>query len=213
VSSKKDKKLLDEVKDVLRLKHYSIHTERSYCDWIKKFVLFHKMTSRLDLVAGEQKIEQFLTDLAVHKNIAPATQNQAMNALVFLYKKVLKVPLNEEINAVRATKKTNMPVVLTREEVSQILTVMEGVPQLIAKILYGSGLRVMEAVRIRVQDIDYSMKHICVRSGKGAKDRITTFSGTIIPLLDNHLAKVKALHEQDLAQGYGAVYLPYALSP
>ncbi len=212
MSSKKDKKLLDEVKDVLRLKHYSIHTERSYCDWIKKFVLFHKMTSRLDLVDGEQKIEQFLTDLAVHKNIAPATQNQAMNALVFLYKKVLKVPLNEEINAVRATKKTNMPVVLTREEVSQILTVMEGVPQLIAKILYGSGLRVMEAVRIRVQDIDYSMKHICVRSGKGAKDRITTFSGTIIPLLDNHLAKVKALHEQDLAQGYGAVYLPYALS-
>ena len=207
----KEKRLLDEVRDVMRAKHYSIHTERSYCDWIKKFVLFHKMTSRLDLAHGEQKIEQFLTDLAVHKKIAPATQNQAMNALVFLYKKVLKVSLYEEINAVRATKRTNVPVVLTREEVSRILTVMEGVPQLIAKILYGSGLRVMEAVRIRVQDIDYSMKHICVRSGKGAKDRITTFPGTIIPLLDNHLAKVKALHEQDLAQGYGAVYLPYAL--
>lgn len=212
MSSKKEKKLLDEVRDVLRVKHYSIHTERSYCDWIKKFVLFHKMTSRLDLADGEQKIEQFLTDLAVRKNIAPATQNQAMNALVFLYKKVLKVPLDAEINAVRATKKTNIPVVMTREEVGQVLTVMDGVPQLIAKILYGSGLRVMEAVRIRVQDIDYNMKHICVRSGKGAKDRITTFSGTLIPFLDNHLAKVKALHEQDLAQGYGAVYLPYALS-
>lgn len=212
MSNEKDKKLLDEVKDVLRLKHYSIHTERSYCDWIKKFVLFHKMTSRQDLVDGEKKIEQFLTHLAVNKNIAPATQNQAMNALVFLYKKVLKVPLDDEINAVRAAKKMNIPVVMTREEVRQVITVMEGVPQLIVKILYGSGLRIMEAVRIRVQDIDYSMKQICVRSGKGAKDRITTFSEKIIPFLDNHLAKVKALHEQDLAGGYGAVYLPYALS-
>jgi integron integrase len=212
MSSEKEKKLLDEVRDVLRLKHYSIHTERSYCDWIKKYVLFHHMTSRQDLVNGEQKIEQFLTHLAVNKNIAPATQNQAMNALVFLYKKVLKVPLNDEINAVRAAKKLNIPVVMTREEVRQVITVMEGVPQLIVKILYGSGLRIMEAVRIRVQDVDYSMKQICVRSGKGGKDRITTFSETIIPFLDNHLAKVKTLHEQDLAEGYGAVYLPYALS-
>jgi integron integrase len=212
MSSEKEKKLLDEVRDVLRLKHYSIHTERSYCDWIKKYVLFHHMTSRQDLVNGEQKIEQFLTHLAVNKNIAPATQNQAMNALVFLYKKVLKVPLNDEINAVRAAKKLNIPVVMTREEVRQVITVMEGVPQLIVKILYGSGLRIMEAVRVRVQDVDYSMKQICVRSGKGGKDRITTFSETIIPFLDNHLAKVKTLHEQDLAEGYGAVYLPYALS-
>lgn len=212
MSSEKEKMLLDEVKDVMRLKHYSIHTERSYCDWIKKFVLFHKMTSRQDLNNGEQKIEQYLTYLAVKRNIAPATQNQAMNALVFLYKKVLKIPLNEEINAVRASKKSNIPVVMTREEVRQVVTSMEGVPQLIAKILYGSGLRIMEAVRIRVQDVDYNMKQICVRSGKGAKDRITTFPETIIPLLDNHLTKVKALHEQDLARGYGAVYLPYALS-
>jgi integron integrase len=212
MSSEKEKKLLDQVRDVLRLKHYSIHTERSYCDWIKKYVLFHHMTSRHDLENGEQKIEQFLTHLAVNKNIAPATQNQAMNALVFLYKKVLKVPLNDEINAVRAAKKLNIPVVMTREEVRQVITVMEGVPQLIVKILYGSGLRIMEAVRIRVQDVDYSMKQICVRSGKGGKDRITTFSETIIPFLDNHLAKVKTLHEQDLAEGYGAVYLPYALS-
>ena len=204
--------LLDEVKNVLRLKHYSIHTERSYCDWIKKYILFHKMSSRHDLANGEQKIEQFLTFLAVKKNIAPATQNQAMNALVFLYKQVLKIPLDKEINAVRAKRRITIPVVMTREEVRQVITVMEGVSQLIVKILYGSGLRVMEAVRIRVQDIDYQMKHINVRSGKGAKDRITTFSETIIPLLDNHFAKVKTLHEQDLALGYGAVYLPYALS-
>ncbi len=211
MSREKDKKLLDEVRDVMRLKHYSIHTERSYCDWIKKFVIFHKMTSRKDLTNGEEKIERYLTYLAVERNIAPATQNQAMNALVFLYKRVLKVPLNEEINAVRASKKVNIPVVMTREEVRQVVAVMEGVPQLIVKILYGSGLRVMEAVRIRVQDVDYGMKQICVRSGKGAKDRITTFPESIIPLLDNHLAKVKVTHEQDLAQGYGAVYLPYAL--
>ncbi len=212
MSMKKDKRLLDEVRDVMRLKHYSIHTERSYCDWIKRFVAYHKMSSRLDLKDGEQKIEQFLTHLAVKTNIAPATQNQAMNALVFLYKRVLKIPLTEEINAVRAPKRINIPVVMTRDEVRQVITLMEGVPQLIVKILYGSGLRVMETVRLRVQDIDYSMKQICVRSGKGAKDRITTFPESIIPLLENHLAKVKIVHAQDIAEGCGAVYLPYALA-
>jgi integron integrase len=212
VSIKINKKLLDEVKDVMRLKHYSIHTERSYCDWIKRFVMYHKMSSRQDLKGGEQKIESFLTYLAVETNIAPATQNQAMNALIFLYKKVLKISLTEEINAVRAPKKINIPVVMTRDEVRQVITVMEGVPQLIVKILYGSGLRIMETVRLRVQDIDYRMKQICVRSGKGVKDRITTFPETIIPLLENHLAKVKTVHEQDLALGHGCVYLPYGLA-
>ncbi len=212
MSTKKDEMLLDEVRDVMRLKHYSIHTERSYCDWIKRYVTYHKMSSRHDLENGEKKIEQFLTHLAVKTNIAPATQNQAMNALVFLYKKVLKVPLTEEINAVRAPKKINIPVVMTRDEVRQVITIMEGVPQLIVKILYGSGLRIMETVRLRIQDIDYRMKQISVRSGKGAKDRITTFPESIIPLLENHLAKVKIVHEQDIAQGHGAVYLPYALA-
>jgi len=206
------KKLLEEVKDVMRLKHYSVHTERSYCDWIKRYVTYHKMSSRQGLKGGEQKIEQFLTYLAVETNIAPATQNQAMNALVFLYKKVLKIPLTEEINAIRAPKKCNIPVVMTRDEVRRVITIMEGVPQLIVKILYGSGLRIMETVRLRLQDIDYSMKQICVRSGKGEKDRITTFPESIIPLLENHLAKVKTVHEQDLDKGYGAVYLPYALA-
>ena len=212
MSTKKDKMLLDEVRDVMRLKHYSIHTERSYREWIKRFVKYHSMSSRDDLKDGEQKIEQFLTYLAVETDIAPATQNQAMNALVFLYKKVLKIPLTEEINAVRAPKKINIPVVMTRDEVRQVITIMEGVPQIIVKILYGSGLRIMEAVRLRVQDIDYRMKQICVRSGKGSKDRITTFPESIIPLLENHLAKVEIVHEKDLSQGCGAVYLPYALA-
>ena len=212
MSSENDNRLLDQVRDVMRLKHYSIHTERAYCDWIKRYVLFHGMTSREDLADGENKIEQFLTHLAIEKNIAPATQNQAVNALVFLYKKVLKTSLDQEINAVRASKKINIPVVLVREEVRGILDIMEGTPQLIVKILYGCGLRVTEAVRLRVQDIDYERKQLSVRSGKGAKDRFTTFPDSIIPLLENHLAKVKMVHQSDLEKGYGSVYLPYALA-
>jgi len=120
---------------------------------------------------GEAKIEAFLTDLAITQNVAPATQNQAMNALVFLYKKVLEQPLDEKINAVRADKKVNLPVVLTREEVTQIIPLLEGANQLIVRLLYGSGLRIAEALRLRVKDVDFAMKHVTVRSGKGAKDR------------------------------------------
>jgi len=212
MSSYKEKKLIDEVRDVMRLKHYSIHTERTYIDWIRRYIKYHRMTNRNDLNDGEHKIEQFLTHLAVDRDIAPSTQNQAMNALVFLYKKVLKTPLDKEINAVRAKKKVTVPVVMTREEVRQVIKFMEGTPQLIVKLLYGSGLRVMEAVRLRVKDIDYKMKQLIVRSGKGGKDRITTFPELIIPLLENHLGKVGIIHQQDLSQGLGEVYLPYALA-
>ncbi len=196
----------------MRLRHYSIHTERAYCDWIKRFVRYHGMKDREDLQGGETKIEAFLTHLALELGVAPATQNQAMNALVFLYKKVLKQPLDEEINAIRAPKKINVPVVMSREEVAQVITLIEGVPQLVVKLLYGSGLRIMEAVRLRIQDIDYAFKQLTVRSGKGAKDRLTTFPASLIPSLEQHLAKVRLIHEQDLAQGYGEVYLPYALA-
>lgn len=203
--------MLDEVRDVLRLMHYSIHTERTYCEWIRRFIRFHKMTSREDLSDGEKKIEIFLTHLAVQGNVAPATQNLAMNALVFLYKKVLKWDLDEAIDAVRASKKLNTPGVMTREETSRVLSFMIGLPQLVAKILYGSGLRISEAIRLRVQDFDYNLKTLTVRSGKGNKDRVTTFPGSIIPFLDDHLAKVKAIHLDDLAKGFGEVYLPHAL--
>ncbi len=212
MSSSKEKRLLDQVREIMRLHHYSIHTERTYTDWIKRYVQYHRMNSREDLQDGERKIEQFLTHLAVECHVAPSTQNQAMNALVFFYKKVLKTPLGGEINAVRAKKKMNIPVVLTRDEVRQIIHLLQGPSQLIVKLLYGSGLRITEAVRLRVKDIDYQMKHITVRSGKGAKDRVTTFPESIIPLLENHLAKVKILHEQDLAHGYGEVFLPYSLA-
>jgi len=212
MSNKKEKKLLDEVRDIMRLHHYSIHTERTYIEWIKRYVQYHHMQTREDLQHGEEKVEEFLTHLAVNRDVSPSTQNQAMNALVFLYKKVLKTPMEKEINAVRATKKLNVPVVLTREEVRQIIGLLQGVPQLIVKLLYGSGLRISEAVRLRVQDIDYRMKSLTVRSGKGAKDRVTTFPESLVPLLQNHLEKVKLLHEQDLARGYGEVFLPNALA-
>ncbi len=205
-------KLLDQARQVLRVQHYSIHTERSYVDWIVRFVRFHKMRSRVDLLPAEPKIEAFLTDLAVHGNVAASTRNQAMNALVFLYKRVLDHTLDGRIDAVRADKKVNVPVVMTREEVAAVLSLMDGTPQLVAKLLYGSGLRIMEAVRLRVQDIDYQMKQLTVRAGKGDKDRFTTFPATLTPLLQNHLAGVKTLHQQDLSHGHGAVYLPHALA-
>ena len=209
---KKERKLLDEVRDIMRLHHYSIHTERTYCGWIKRYIQYHSMTSREELINGEAKIEAFLTHLAVDKALSPSTQNQAMNALVFLHKHVLKRPLDGNINAVRARKKVNIPVVMTREEVARVITLMEGTPQLVAKLLYGSGLRITEALRLRMQDIDYELKHITVRSGKGAKDRITTFPVSVIPLLQNHLSRVRVIHKQDLTQGYGEVYMPYALA-
>ncbi len=170
------------------------------------------MKSREDLSNGEKKIEAFLTDLAVQRNVSASTQNQAMNALVFLYKRVLKLPLDDEINAVRAKKKVNVPVVMTREETARVIALTTGTPQLLVKLMYGSGVRISEAIRLRVQDIDYEMKTITIRSGKGAKDRITTLPSSIIPFLRDHLTKVKSIHENDLAKGYGEVHMPYALA-
>ncbi len=212
MSTEKEKTLLDEVRRIIRLKGYSIRTEKSYCDWIRRYAKYHNLKNKGDFVDGAKKVEQFLTHLALEENVAPSTQNQAMNALVFLYKQVLKQPLEEEINAVRAARKINLPTVLTRKEVSRIIAHIDGTPQIIVKLMYGSGLRIMEAVRLRVKDIDYDMKQLTVRSGKGAKDRYTTFPASIMPLLQNHLVKVKALHEDDLAAGNGEVYLPYALA-
>jgi site-specific recombinase XerD len=210
-TSSQPPKLLDQVRQVLRLHHYSIHTERAYLEWIVRYIRFHRRRSRDDLFPPEPDIEAFLTDLAVNKHVAAATQNQAMKALVFLYKRVLNQVMDGRIDAVRAAKKINVPVVMTREEVATILSLLDGTAQLVAKLLYGSGLRIMEAVRLRIKDIDFQMKPLTVRSGKGDKDRFTTFPATLTPLLQNHLAGVRTLHQQDLAQGHGEVYLPHAL--
>ncbi len=213
MSNPKPTSLLDEIRRVMRLKHYSIHTERTYCDWIKQFIRFHRIVHKDELsVKAEAKVEGFLSYLAINRKVAPSTQNQAMNALVFLYKKVLDQPLEKRIDAIRSTKSRHIPVVLSHEEVKQILCLLEGVPQLIVKLLYGSGLRITEASRLRVQDIDFAYKQITVRSGKGEKDRVTTISAALIPLLQNHLSKVQLIHQKDLDDGFGTVYLPYALA-
>jgi len=145
-------KILDDMSDVMRRRHYSIRTERSYCEWVKRFVLHFNMKSRDDLSEGEKKIEAYLTFLARDRNVAPSTQNQALNALVFLYKHVLKQPLNEKINDERAARKVKIPVVLNRDETKRIIGAMTGIHQLVVKLLYGSGLRIIECLRLRVHD-------------------------------------------------------------
>jgi integron integrase len=174
-----------------------MHPERSSVEWIVRFVRFHGMRSREDLFPAEPQIEAFLTDLAVHGNIAAATQNQAMNALVFLYTRVLNHAMEGRIHAVRADKKLNVPMVMIREAVAAVLSLLDGTAQLVAKLLYGSGLHIMEAVRLRVM---------------GDKDRCTTVPATLTPLLQHHLTGIKTWHQQDSAQGHGEVYLPHALA-
>ena len=210
--STSDQKLLDQVRYVLRRRHYSLSTERAYCDWIKRFIQFHGMRSRDDLQDGEAKIETYLTHLAVSKNVSPSTQNQAMNALIFLYKHVLIEELHCKIEAVRSQKATQIPVVLSREEVQYLLPMIEGTVGLIVRLLYGSGLRITEAVRLRIQDIDFEHLHITVRSGKGSKDRVTTFPVKLETGLRSHLERVHSLHQLDLEKGFGEVYLPNLLS-
>ena len=206
-------KLLDELHNVMRRRHYSIHTERSYADWIKRYIHYYHMQNRQELVENKnRKVEDYLSYLAVHGNVAPATQNQALNALVFLYRHILQAPLGDDLRAERATKKTRIPVVMTREEVAQVIAAMDGVPHLIVKLLYGSGLRMAEVLRLRIQEVDFSMKQLTVRGGKGDKDRVTTFPASVIPMLTNHLRRVKLIHENDLKLGYGEVYLPPALA-
>jgi integron integrase len=208
----KQPRLLDEVRQYMRLHHYSIHTERSYVDWIVRFVRFHKMRSRDDLFPAESQIESFPTHLATDGEVAPATRNQAMNALVFLYKRVPGSSLDGSINAVRASKRAHVPVVSTRDDVAAVISLLEGTPQLVVKLLYGSGLRIMEAVRLRVKGMDFAMRQLTVRSGKGDKDRLTTFPVTLAPLLQAHPAPTRTLHQRDPAKGAGEVYLPHALS-
>lgn len=203
-------KLLDQVREVMRLKHYSIRTERTYCDWIRRYVQFHQMKSREAMLPPEPKMEAFLSDLAVKGNVAVSTQNQAFNALLFVYREVLHAQVGN-IESVRATRPARVPTVLTPEEARRVIQAMGGIPQLVVKLIYGSGLRLLEALRLRVQDLDFEMKQLTVRDGKGAKDRYTVLPESVIPTLREHLERVKLRHEEDLREGNGAVYLPGAL--
>ncbi len=202
-------KLLDQVRNVIRMKHYSIRTEQAYVDWTRRFILFHKKQHPKDM--GEKEIAQFISHLATDRKVASSTQNQALNAIVFLYKQVLNVDLGDFGHMERAKKPERLPTVMSRDEAGRILSSMDGIHQLMAKLLYGCGLRLMECVRLRVKDIDFDQNHLIVRDGKGMKDRSTMLPDQLKPYLLEHLERVKTTHEQDLNKGYGEVFLPFAL--
>lgn len=202
-------KLLDQVQAVLRMKHYSIRTERVYLDWIKRYILFHKKTHPTQM--GAPEVEAFLSHLAVAGKVAASTQNQAKSALLFLYREVLALELPWLDNVTQAKTPQRLPVVLTVSEVKSVLNRLDGTLWLMASLLYGGGLRLMECVRLRVKDVDFEMCQMTVREGKGFKDRVTMLPQSSIAPLQAHLARVRALHDEDVAEGYGAVYLPYAL--
>lgn len=202
-------KLLDQVRDKLRVKHYSIRTEQTYVEWIKRYIFFHGKRHPQDM--GAHEVEAFLTHLAVAGKVAASTQNQAKSALLFLYREVLEVQLPWLDNVTQAKAPNRLPVVLTVSEVQSVLSRLTGTHSLIASLLYGGGMRLMEAVRLRVKDVEFARHEIVVREGKGFKDRVTMLPEAVVSPLKAHLAKVKALHDEDLAQGFGEVYLPFAL--
>jgi integron integrase len=202
-------KLLDQVCDVIRRKHFSIRTERTYTDWIRRFILFHDKRHPKEM--AEAEVTEFLTYLARDGKVAASTQNQALSALLFLYKEVIKQEIGWLENVERAKKPARLPVVLTRDEVHKIFAHLHGTARLMAGLLYGSGLRLMECVRLRVKDIDFGYARITVRDAKGGKDRVTMLPLNLANALERHLQKVKAQHEQDLEDGFGSVYLPHAL--
>lgn len=201
---------LQQVRDRIRTLHYSIRTEQAYLDWVRRFVLFHG--KRHPATLGESDVAAFLSWLAVERNVAPATQNQALNALVFLYRRVLEKPLGDIQGVVRAKRPQRLPVVLSRQEVGRLLREIDGAVWLPVSLLYGSGLRVMECVRLRVKDIDFHHRAILVRSGKGGKDRVVTLPDPCVRPLQRQLEAVRNLHEKDLADGFGEVWLPHALA-
>lgn len=201
---------LEEVRRAIRVRHYSIRTEQAYLMWIRRFILFHSKRHPREMGAAE--VGAFLTHLAVERRVSPNTQNQALNALVFLYGKVLGLPLGQVNGVVRASASQKLPVVLSPEEVARVLARLSGSYWLIACLQYGSGLRLLESIRLRVKDIDFSHRAILVRDGKGAKDRVVTLADELIGPLQRHLQVRRDLFEQDRRAGYGTVYLPHALA-
>jgi site-specific recombinase XerD len=202
---KRPKKLLDQLRETLQTQHYSLRTEHACVDWAKRFILFHHKRHPKEM--GNAEVEAFLTHLAIDRKVAASTQNQALSALLFLYQHVLHQEIGS-VDAVRARKPKRLPTVLTKAEALRVINAMAGVPQLMAKLLYGSGLRALECGRLRVKDVDFAQYVLLVREGKGEKDRVTMMPENVVVPLQEHLARVKQVHTQDLADGYGAVYLP-----
>jgi len=203
-------RLLEQVRERIRRKNYSIRTEKTYCGWIKRFILFHNKCHPRDM--GAPEVEAYLTYLAVQRNVTASTQNLALSAILFLYREVLAIELPWLDNVERAKAPARLPTVLSRQEVSAVLSRLSGIVSLVARLQYGTGMRLMESVRLRVKDVDFTMRQILVRDGKGAKDRITLLPDSLIAELQHHLSRVEVLHEQDLEDGFGEVYLPNGLA-
>lgn len=203
--------LLNRTKATLRRKHYSIRTEKSYLRWIRQYLHFHNQRHPMEMGAGE--LEAFLNHLALDRRVAASTQNQALNAILFLYRQVLMDnQLDLTVNAVRAKKRKRVPTVLSKIEVAKLFSCLRGTSKLRARLLYGSGLRLMECLRLRVKDFDFHQRQITVRDGKGFKDRVTILPDQLHHAIKSHLQDVQLQHAQDLDRGYGRVYLPFALS-
>jgi integron integrase len=205
----KPKKLLDQVSEALRAKHYAYRTELTYIDWIKRYIIFHKKRHPKDM--GTNEIREFIVYLATERKVAASTQNQALSAILFLYRTVLQKEIILPPELVHPSRPRRLPTVLTQSEAMSVINHMRGTPRLMAKILYGSGLRLMECMRLRVKDIDFDNHQILVRGGKGDDDRFTILPDSVAPEIKHILQDVKALHEKDLSEGYGENVLPNAL--
>jgi len=202
-------RLTDQVRDALRRKHYSYRTEKTYLHWIRRFIYFHDKRHPRDM--AEPQIAKFLTHLAVERRVSASTQNQALNAILFLYKQVIGREIGLIQGVVRAKRGERLPVVLTREEVNAVLARLTGRDWLMACLMYGAGLRVTECLRLRVKDLDFGMNQIVVRDGKGQKDRVTPLPTTVVTALKQQIDEVRRVREGDLADGFGEVSLPFAL--
>jgi integron integrase len=202
--------LFDVLREAIRIRHYSLRTEDTYVDWVRRFILFHGKRHPREL--GAPEVQAFLSHLAVERQVAASTQNQAKAALIFLYKEVLAVDLPWLGEIVHAKRQPRLPVVLTPGEVRVLMDQMEGVMGLVARLLYGTGMRLMEVLRLRVKDLDFVGRELVVREGKGGKDRVTVLPARLVAPLRAHLERVQALHASDLAEGFGEVLLPDALA-
>ena len=206
----KSVRLMDQVREVLRFNHYALSTEKSYVAWILQYIRFHNKKHPNEM--GKNEIEAFLSHLAINRHVSASTQNQALNAVVFLYKSDLNVEVDFELRATRARKSQRLPVVLSRKQVSDILGLLNRTSKIMAELMYGCGMRSIEAMRLRVQDIDLDLKKITIRAGKGNKDRVTFLPENLIEALNAQIIRVKQIHDGDLKKGFGETELPDALS-
>jgi integron integrase len=201
-------RLLDQVRTKIRIKGYSQSTEKSYLNWIRRYILFHGKQHPLEM--GAYNIEIFLSHLAIEEKVSPSTQNQALSALLFLYREVLGVEIQEQLTPTWAKKRKRIPVVMTVNETKLLFNQMAGIHRLVSELLYGSGMRLMEGLTLRVKDLDFEMKQIRIYDTKGDHDRLTVLPKVLVPQLRIHLEKVKQIHQRDLSQGYGRTILPGA---